>query len=223
MRGLQQPLIEIYFIFSLALGVCISWNPAHAAPIYVYTEKNGSIRFSSKPPTNGIEAKVFTARNASYSLYRGLGYNIDSLFRHHFDLEIQQAAKKFEVAESLVRAVIHVESGFQLRAVSPKGARGLMQLMPGTAKLLGVKNSFDPHENVHGGTYYLATLLKRFKGSIRYALAGYNAGPEAVVRYGGVPPYAETQAYVKRVIEFERRYRLALREEQLNGVRKVAP
>ena len=100
----------------------------------------------------------------------------------------------------LLHSVIAEESNFNARAVSPKGARGLMQLMPGTAQLLGVKDAFSASENVQGGALYLRTLLERYKGDLAKALAAYNAGPAKVDRYRGVPPYAETQNYVRRVI-----------------------
>ena len=101
----------------------------------------------------------------------------------------------------LLQSIIAEESNFNPRAVSPKGARGLMQLMPGTAEWLGVKDFFSAAENVEGGALYLRTLLGRYRGDLAKALAAYNAGPAKVDRYGGIPPYAETQNYVRRVIE----------------------
>ena len=101
----------------------------------------------------------------------------------------------------LLKSIIAEESNFNPRAVSPKGAMGLMQLMPGTAEWLGVKDFFSAAENVQGGALYLRTLLERYRGDLVKALAAYNAGPATVDRYGGIPPYAETQNYVRRVIE----------------------
>jgi Transglycosylase SLT domain len=118
---------------------------------------------------------------------------------------LNEAAARFNVDPGLVRAVAWQESRFNSEARSPKGAVGIMQLMPATAAQLGV-NPHDPRENIHGGVAYLSTLLTQFNGDIRLALAAYNAGPAAVRQYGGIPPYRETQAYVKSIAE-----RIALR------------
>jgi len=113
---------------------------------------------------------------------------------------VEDASGRYQLDPDLVNSVIKAESGFNVRAVSPKGAQGLMQLMPGTASKLGVPNAFDPRANVDGGTKYLRELLERYNFDLVKALAAYNAGPQRVERYGGVPPYYETHAYVARIV-----------------------
>ncbi|MBI2217360.1 MAG: lytic transglycosylase domain-containing protein [Candidatus Rokubacteria bacterium] len=113
---------------------------------------------------------------------------------------VRAAAQRYGVPEKLVLAVIHAESRGNPWAVSPKGARGLMQLMPQTASLLGVRDSFDPEENIDGGIRHLRRLIDRYGNDLRLALAAYNAGEQVVAQYGGVPPYAETQGYVQKVL-----------------------
>jgi soluble lytic murein transglycosylase-like protein len=126
--------------------------------------------------------------------------------RHDLTSSISQAAESASLPDSLLRAVVEVESGGNSQAVSPAGAQGLMQLMPGTAAELGVTNPFDPKQNLEGGARYLAQQLERFDGDLRLALAAYNAGPGAVKRHGGVPPYPETQRYVESVLEWKARF-----------------
>ena len=116
--------------------------------------------------------------------------------------EIRDAAERYGVPLKLVSAVIRAESGFNPRAVSRKGAQGLMQLMPTTAATLGVRNSFDPRQNIDGGVRHLRGLIDRFTNNLPFALAAYNAGEKAVVQYGGIPPYPETQDYVTKVLYF---------------------
>ncbi|MHB8215267.1 MAG: lytic transglycosylase domain-containing protein [Candidatus Sulfotelmatobacter sp.] len=121
---------------------------------------------------------------------------------HPLDLDevVRAASGTYRLDPDLVNSVIRAESGFNVRAVSPKGAQGLMQLMPQTASQLGVQNAFDPQANVEGGTRYLRELLERYNFDLIKALAAYNAGPGRVEQYGGVPPYYETKAYVARIV-----------------------
>lgn len=119
---------------------------------------------------------------------------------------IKRAAKKFGIEPSMIKAIIRAESEFNHLAVSKKGARGLMQLMPPTAKQLNVKNPIDPAENIFGGTRYFKSLLFRFKNNTTLALAAYNAGPAKVETFQGVPPYRETQTFVQRVLRYYRYY-----------------
>jgi hypothetical protein len=123
---------------------------------------------------------------------------------------LAHAGTKHNIDEDLLASVVRAESGGQVRAVSPTGARGLMQLMPGTASAMGVDDAFRPEQNISGGTAYLDSLLTRYHDNVALALAAYNAGPGAVDKYHGVPPYRETQQYVARVIrEFNRRKQMA--------------
>jgi len=137
-----------------------------------------------------------------------------------YSREIAEASARYAVPERLIRAVIRVESGFDHRAVSPTGARGLMQLMPETAAILGVRDPFDPRQNIHGGTRHLRAMLERFRQDVRLALAAYNAGERPVVQHGGVPPYPETRQYVAQVLRY---YKAPIERVELRagGVRRI--
>ncbi|MEO6488089.1 MAG: lytic transglycosylase domain-containing protein [Thermoanaerobaculia bacterium] len=134
----------------------------------------------------------------TYSNYQWLARQHDR--RSRFDELIEQYARQYRVDPILVRAVIQVESDFNPATVSRKGARGLMQLMPGTAKRYRVSDIQDPAQNIRGGVHYLRDLLELFRNDLPRSLAAYNAGENAVIRYGGIPPYAETSTYVKRAL-----------------------
>jgi soluble lytic murein transglycosylase-like protein len=184
------------FLCPFALGVLVlgSARPAEAQ-IYSWPDANGYQVFSDRAPAGAGVHRTFAVPGSTLRSTRPVieGY------RNRYDGIIDQAAAEYSVRPDLVRAVIQVESGFNPRAQSPKGAMGLMQLMPSTAAEFGVRNPYDPAANVRGGVAYLRSLLDRF-GDETLALAAYNAGPTAVDRYGSaVPPYRETRQYVDRV------------------------
>ena len=149
---------------------------------------------------------VYRSCYACSSLSR-VDWRVTRLYMSEFSYSINRAARLYGVDPALVRAVIHAESNFNPLARSRKGAMGLMQLMPGTARDMGVADSSDPGQNIQGGVRYLAYLLERFKGNITLATAAYNAGRGAVSRHHGVPPYEETKTYVFRVNVLHQRYK----------------
>ncbi len=164
-----------------------------SAQIYTRTSANGVIEATNVPD----EADFRLTYPGKGTLIHSLGFR--RTYRGEFDQHISAAAAVFRVSESLIKAVIQVESEFDHLAVSSKGAQGLMQLMPPTARRFGVSNPFDPRQNIFGGTQYLRFLLDVFQGDVSLVLAGYNAGENAVTRYRGIPPYRETRSYVQKV------------------------
>jgi len=211
-EGLLLPMGSKFALYTMIFcsALLVAASIARAAPTYVWKEKSGAIRFTDKPPPEGVQAKVFSAKHSTFSWYRveplrGGG----RLYHDRYNPTIELAAQAYGVDISLLKAVIHCESGFNPYAVSPKGAQGLMQLMPDRARRLGVRNSFSPDDNIYGGARHLAELLAKYHGSVKLALAAYNAGSEAVEKYGGVPPYQETQDYVQRVMHMRDRYAVA--------------
>ncbi len=166
------------------------------AQIYVVTAADGSRRFTNEPVEG---AQVFL--ETRYSLDAA---SVSPRGPVPFQNEISDAALRQGINPKLVEAVIAAESAFDPRALSKKGAQGLMQLMPDTADRFGVANVWDPKQNIAGGTAYLGWLIKEFDGDLRNVLAAYNAGEGAVTRHGGMPPYAETRQYVDRVLAYYR-------------------
>ena len=180
---------------------------AHAQ-VYKFTDKDGVTHYTSAKPDglNNVTVLNFPCY-ASDPKCGTLDWEHIPLNRHAFNDEIRAAADVFAVDDALIRAIIHAESAYQPDALSPKGAQGLMQLMPATQQELQVADVFDPIDNIEGGTRYLAGLLDEFNRDVELAAAAYNAGPGAVREHGGVPPYAETREYVRRVKILYRRYR----------------
>lgn len=180
------------------------------AEVYKFTDENGIIHLTNIKPVNQKNVTTYDFPcYASDPKCRQLDWEHIPLNRVAFNDEISAAAEIFAVDDALIRAIIHAESAYQPTALSPKGAQGLMQLMPATGKEMDVIDAFDPVSNIAGGTRYLSLLLEEFNNDIDKAAAAYNAGPGAVQKYGGVPPYKETQEYVRRVNILYKRYRVA--------------
>ncbi len=188
----------------MLLASSIFFLPSASANIYSFKDENGVTHFSNLPHLDRRYKLVYKIPDSWKTRPNAWTPNFPKLV----DIGklvpiIDNAAKSYGVDPRLIHAVIRAESGYNERAVSNKGAVGLMQIIPSTGEMLGVKNLHDPVENIFGGTRYLSQLLKMFNGNMELALAGYNAGENAVIKYGHrIPPYAETQAYVPKVMAF---------------------
>lgn len=183
-----------------------------AADIYSYVDADGVVHFATRPSSNAkLYLKTEPKNPAPGAVRPGVvpfaPQDRDLSRYSRFDEHIRAAATLYQIPEQLVRAVIKVESDYDPRAVSYAGARGLMQLMPETAERLGVKDINDPRENIFGGVRYLRLLANMFNGDLDFTVAAYNAGENAVIQHGGIPPYAQTRDYVVKVTKFYRRYR----------------
>jgi len=184
---------------------------AAEAQVYKWVDENGVVTFSNIAPPKDRKFDVLRFPcYASDPKCRAVSWEKVPLNTRSYRDEIRDAVASSAIEESLIRAVIHAESAYQADAQSPKGAQGLMQLMPQTQAELEVGNPFDPAENIRGGARYLSKLLEEFRGDVELAVAAYNAGPAAVYRYGGIPPFDETQEYVRRIRILHRRYAQAL-------------
>jgi soluble lytic murein transglycosylase-like protein len=186
---------NIAFIVVLLMSLFVV-IPLADADIYRYVDASGRVHFTDTP-THG-----------RYDIYMKENAPVKASNRSYLDI-IRRHATSYQLEEALVKAVIKVESDYQPRIVSRKGAQGLMQLIPETAKDLNVSNPFDPYENIRGGSEYLRMMLDLFNNDVELALAAYNSGPATVKRYGGIPPYDETQNYVKKVKRYLDYYRQA--------------
>lgn len=177
------------------------------AEIYKYVDQDGIIHFTNVPTQSSYQPVPCPPLRVLASGYSSAPSYNRTYNEWMFEPSIRMACGRYGIDYNLVKAVIRTESAFNHQAVSPKGAVGLMQLMPGTSRQLGVINPYDPGQNVDGGVRYLRELLVRFNNNLALALAAYNAGPEAVVKHGGVPPYSETVFYVQRVLSLYNNYR----------------
>jgi soluble lytic murein transglycosylase len=174
----------------LVLTIIVS--PHATADIYLYIDSEGVLHFTNTPTSNNYKVYM-RERPKAPSAWQ----NIQS-----YDDVIAEAARQHELSFPLLKALIHVESYFNPKAVSTKGALGLCQIMPQNLNPLNIEDPFDPWENIMGGARYLRNMLNRFNGKLPLALAAYNAGPSAVERYQDIPPYPETKNYVQKVMKF---------------------
>jgi len=192
--------------------------------VYRITRADGGVEYTNIPPGGGAKGQsikmlfTYIATCAACDVHSKIDWNNVALNITSFGDPIRAASAEYGVDEALLRAVIHAESAFNPRALSIAGAQGLMQLIPGTARDMGVLDAFDVNQNIRGGARYLALLLRNFNGNERLAAAAYNAGPGAVQKYNGVPPYDETQVYVERVGTLRKRYAETLRQRPGTGV-----
>jgi soluble lytic murein transglycosylase-like protein len=192
------------YILSLTASVCFFWNSHSNADIYRFEDDEGIVHFTDAPTDKRF--KIFLRDLKKDKELRTKLKHVSSVNPTEYEHIIKTYADKYGVSASLIKAVIHAESGYNPNAVSSKGASGLMQLMPGTARSLKVADRFNPRDNVEGGVKYLRFLLDTFRGDVSLALAAYNAGLGKVAKYGGIPPYNETRTYVNRVLSYMQTY-----------------
>jgi soluble lytic murein transglycosylase-like protein len=184
---------RIHTLASIGILIALSAGAA-SADIYRFKDENGVWHFTNI--NNDRRYELYIRYHGNPTLY------IDE---NH--AAIDEASEKYGVESSLIKAVIRAESAFNAKATSSKGAKGLMQLMPYTADYLSVENAYEPKANILGGTKYLSMMLERFNNNIQFALAAYNAGPENVDKYDGVPPFEETKNFVKKVMTYYNQYK----------------
>jgi len=170
-----------------------------SADIYRYIDENGVMHFTNAPTQSRQDFKLF--------MKEGRTTSPSWSYRKKYDDLITKASERFGVSFPLLKAIIKAESDFDPQAVSKKGAMGLMQIMPQNFKLLGLKDPFNPTQNINAGARYFRQLYDRFDGKLALSLAAYNAGPKAVDRYKTIPPYEETEEYVRRVLKYYYNYK----------------
>ncbi|MHB1292626.1 MAG: transglycosylase SLT domain-containing protein [Sulfuricella sp.] len=197
--------------FLLLTVLLFTLSPGAEADIYTHTDANGIVHFSNVPDNKNDKIAVSAQRDENRSEPPRGQVQVSRAGRNRFAPLVEEAARVYRVDAALLHAVISAESGYNPVAVSNKGAVGLMQLMPETARRYGVENSFDPEQNIRGGTKYLSYLLQLFDNNLELAVAAYNAGEKAVIRHGySIPPYQETLGYVPKVLKLQKKYRSIL-------------
>lgn len=207
---MQSPLLRLSLALALALTVAAS--PA-LADIYRYVDEHGTTHFTNMPDDPRFKLYMKTQKVPSPVTQTMAQRNapLPRGARDKYHGHVVAAAKTYSLEPALIHAVITAESAYNPLARSPKGAKGLMQLMPGTAQRYGVKNPLDPKQNILGGAAYLRDLLTLFGDDLQLALAAYNAGEGAVTRHGGrIPPYRETLEYVPKVLSYYKRYKSSM-------------
>lgn len=197
----------------LSLAVLIGAGPA-AAEVFRFVAADGTVHVTNTPTDpRYLRAGLVGRAQGGWTPPRAVGVTA-------YAREIAEAAARYGIPERLIQAVIRVESGFNPRAISPKGAQGLMQLMPETAAQLGVRDVFDPRENIDAGVRHLRTLVEQLGDDLRLVLAAYNAGLQAVLAWRGIPPYPETRQYVVRVLEHYQGTSLMLPRQTFRAVER---
>ncbi len=228
----------------LGLGLAAGARPpTDRNNYYSYTDDNGTLHVTNVPSRSGSRAATGSwrlwkslegsphdrpaqGRSAPSGVGRTGTVQLGAERYHRYDTFIRAAASRYQLPESLIRAVVHTESNYHPRATSRAGAAGLMQLMPKTAQALGVRDAYDPQQNIFGGARYLRLLANRYNGDMVLVLAAYNAGAGNVQKYGGVPPFAETRAYVRAVLRrfyaYERQSQLGAGAQRRGPARNIA-
>lgn len=192
----ESPLSLLHKLVGILLASTLTWPHWAQADIYAYTDENGEVHLTDRPDDHRYRLALSTPNNSSQDNPGKARIN-----RTEWRSAMNEAATRYGIDPKLVEAIITVESGFNSKARSAKGAMGLMQLMPETARRFHVANPYDPFENIDGGTRYLSQLLQLFNNDLSLTIAAYNAGENAVIKYGrAIPPYQETQTYVPRVL-----------------------
>lgn len=201
--------VRIRIILSFISILGLSATSVAEAAIYLYQLPDGSRLLTDRPKYDSAYKLVRASRKI-----KNMGQHAAGRYRHtskpqlrRYDPLIRETADRYGVEMALIKAVIHTESYFNPNATSKKGASGLMQLMPETAERYGVRDLYSPKENLEAGVQHLKFLLRRYGNKLKHAIAAYNAGEQAVHKYGGIPPFGETRRYVKKVLAFRDYYR----------------